>query len=126
MQYAKATPGPDVVEAANGERLESWKEIAAHLRHSVRTVKRWEKAEAMPVHRHPHNKLASVYAYRSEIDAWWTMRRTVPTWHREGNNGAPPFVQVAESRIVNRVPCILTAAALVLLFNLLIRLLMSR
>ena len=48
------------VEVANEERLDSWKEIAAHLRHSVRTVKRWERTEAMPVHLHTHNKLSSV------------------------------------------------------------------
>jgi TolB-like protein/Tfp pilus assembly protein PilF len=29
----------------------------------------------MPVHRHQHDKLGSVYAFRSEIDAWWQSRR---------------------------------------------------
>lgn len=29
----------------------------------------------MPVHRHLHDKLGSVYALRSEIDAWWQSRR---------------------------------------------------
>ena len=29
----------------------------------------------MPVHRHLHDKLGSVFAYRSELDAWWGSRR---------------------------------------------------
>ncbi len=54
-----------------GERLESWKEIAAYLKRDVRTVQRWEKSERLPVHRRPHDKLATVYAYKPELDAWW-------------------------------------------------------
>ena len=57
------------------DRLGSWKEIAAYLRRDVSTVQRWEKREGMPVHRHLHGKLGSVYAFRSEIDAWWESRR---------------------------------------------------
>lgn len=57
------------------ERLESWKEIAAYLKRDVRTVQRWEKSEDLPVYRHMHGKLGSVYAYRTEVDAWWNNRR---------------------------------------------------
>lgn len=53
------------------ERLNSWKEIAAHLKVSVRTAERWEKTERLPAHRHKHASLSSVFAYRSELDAWW-------------------------------------------------------
>lgn len=52
------------------DRLDSWKEIAAYLNRSVRTVRRWEATEGLPVHRHMHRSLGSVYAHRSEIDAW--------------------------------------------------------
>ncbi|HUM12804.1 MAG TPA: DNA-binding protein [Myxococcaceae bacterium] len=52
------------------ERLDSWKEIAAYLRRDVTTVQRWEKREGMPVHRHIHDRLGSVYAFRAELDAW--------------------------------------------------------
>ncbi|ABC82669.1 PD40 domain-containing protein [Anaeromyxobacter dehalogenans] len=52
------------------DRLESWKEIAAYLRRDVTTVQRWERREGMPVHRHLHDKLGSVYAFRSDLDAW--------------------------------------------------------
>ena len=53
--------------------LESWKGIAAYLSRDERTVRRWEKREGLPVHRHVHQKQATVYAYRSELEAW---RRT--------------------------------------------------
>jgi Tol biopolymer transport system component len=56
------------------DRLDSWKEIAAYLKRDVTTVQRWEKREGMPVHRHVHDKLGSVWARRSELDAW-TRRR---------------------------------------------------
>lgn len=51
-------------------RLDSWKEVALHLGRDVRTVQRWEKSERLPVHRHIHSKNGSVYAFRSELDAW--------------------------------------------------------
>jgi tetratricopeptide (TPR) repeat protein len=53
-----------------GDRLDSWKDIAGYLQRDVSTVQRWEKREAMPVHRHVHDKLGSVYAFRSELDVW--------------------------------------------------------
>src|SRR5215467_6514366 len=53
-----------------GDRLDSWKEIAAYLKRDERTVRRWEK-EGLPVRRKVHKKQASVFAYRDEIDAWW-------------------------------------------------------
>jgi hypothetical protein len=55
--------------------LESWKEIAVYLKRGVRTVRRWEKEDGLPVHRHAHKKLGTVYAYRSELDAWRRSRR---------------------------------------------------
>jgi Tol biopolymer transport system component len=57
-----------------GDRLDSWKEIASYLKRSVRTVTRWEQDEALPVHRHLHNKTGTVYAYKAELDAWSTSR----------------------------------------------------
>jgi Tol biopolymer transport system component len=52
------------------DRLDSWKEIAAYLGRDVTTVQRWEKREGMPVHRHLHDRVGSVYASREELDAW--------------------------------------------------------
>jgi TolB-like protein len=56
--------------ASAADRLDSWKQIAAYLKRGVRTVRRWERDEGLPVHRHVHRVLGSVYAFRSEIDAW--------------------------------------------------------
>lgn len=66
------------VEPTSRDCLESWKEIAAYLRRDVKTVQRWEKREGMPVHRHLHDKMGSVYAFRTELDAW-TQDRRLPT-----------------------------------------------
>ncbi len=52
------------------DRLDSWKEIALYLNRDVRTVRRWEKDQGLPVRRHQHQKGASVFAYKSEIDTW--------------------------------------------------------
>ena len=58
-----------------GDRLHSWKEIADYLKRNVRTVQRWEKEEALPVRRLFHRKRSSVYASKSQLDAWWSGRR---------------------------------------------------
>jgi Tol biopolymer transport system component len=57
------------------ERLGSWKAIAAYLQRDITTAQRWERLEGMPVHRHLHAKRGSVYAFRSELDAWQQNRR---------------------------------------------------
>jgi Tol biopolymer transport system component len=66
------------VGTAPEDRLNSWKEIAAYLRRDVTTAQRWEKREGMPVHRHLHDKLGSVYAFRSELDDWARGRNLSP------------------------------------------------
>ena len=68
-------------------RLDSWKEIASYLERTVVTVQRWEKKEGLPVHRHLHDKQATVYASRSEIDIWLENRGRIlengrPGWFR--------------------------------------------
>lgn len=57
-------------------RLDSWKEIAAYFSRSARCVHRWERLEAVPVHRHRHHRGSSVYAYRFELAAWRDTSRT--------------------------------------------------
>jgi serine/threonine-protein kinase len=59
------------------DRLDSWKEIAAYLNRSERTVRRWEESEELPVHRLQHDKRGSVDAYARELDAWRASRRLV-------------------------------------------------
>ena len=55
-------------------RLDSWKKIASYLKRDVSTAQRWERREGMPVHCHLHDKLGSVFAFRSELGAWWESR----------------------------------------------------
>jgi hypothetical protein len=55
---------------ASVQRLDSWKEIAGYLKRGERTVRRWEQLEGLPVHRLPHARRSSVYAYPEELDAW--------------------------------------------------------
>jgi hypothetical protein len=66
---------------AASDCLDSWKEIAAHLKRTVRTVQRWERHEGLPIHRHRHLRVSSVYASKSEIDVWWN-RQSVPVARR--------------------------------------------
>jgi Tol biopolymer transport system component len=70
-------------------RLDSWKKIASYLKRDVSTVQRWERREAMPVHRHLHDKLGSVFAYRSELDSWWISRRARLAQESPGENEPP-------------------------------------
>src|SRR5262245_18389065 len=65
-----APPGKGPPQHTRDDRLDSWKEIAAHLRRDESTVRRWEK-DGLPVHRHRHKVRAAVFAYKSELDAWW-------------------------------------------------------
>jgi Tol biopolymer transport system component len=71
------------------DRLDSWKEIAAYLNRDVTTVQRWEKREGMPVHRHVHDRVGSVYAFRTDLDAW-TRSRNLPAALRNGNDASSP------------------------------------
>jgi hypothetical protein len=58
--------------ATNGRpaQLSGWKEIAAYLGRSVRTVQRWEKDFGLPVRRFGLSRPESVFALPREIEAW--------------------------------------------------------
>src|SRR5436309_15356062 len=81
------SPGTPGSVKSSEDRLDSWKEIAAHLKRDVTTVQRWEKREGMPVHRHLHDRMGSVYASRTELDAW-VRSRNLRT-EQESENKAP-------------------------------------
>lgn len=51
-------------------RLDSWKEIASFFARDERTVRRWEKEQALPVHRIPGGAKGRVFAYESELRVW--------------------------------------------------------
>jgi hypothetical protein len=55
--------------AAEHDRLNGWKDIAAFLRRSVRTVQRWERDYGWPLRRQgPDGEL--IFAYPRELEAW--------------------------------------------------------
>src|SRR5271154_700694 len=56
--------------AESTRSLVSWKEIAAFLNRSERTVKRWERERGLPVHRVPGGERGSVFAYPGELADW--------------------------------------------------------
>jgi TolB-like protein/Tfp pilus assembly protein PilF len=75
MEHVKPEDPSATAGHSAADRLDSWKEIAAYLKRQTRTVRRWEATEALPVHRHLHRRRATIYAYKTEIDAWWSNRR---------------------------------------------------
>jgi Tol biopolymer transport system component len=101
------------------DRLDSWKEIAAYLKRDVTTVQRWEKREGMPVHRHLHDRMGSVYASRDELDAW-VRSRNLPTAQENGtetprpNPSAPQGTTISSSRNRLRLVWMLTAVVIAL------------
>ena len=74
--------------AKDDNRLNSWKEIAAALNREVRTVQMWEKQEGLPIHRHFHSRRSTVFAFRTEIEAW--ARRRTET-RIPAPKSAPPY-----------------------------------
>ena len=77
--FAVPPAGVESGPTVSDQRLDSWKDIAAYLKRDVSTVQRWEKREGMPVHRHQHDKLGSVYAFPAELDEWARSRRPAET-----------------------------------------------
>jgi len=75
MKDSPPVSSPEPSDRSAEAPLDSWKEIAAHVKRDVSTVQRWEKREGMPVHRHVHDKRGSVYAFSSELDAWLQSRK---------------------------------------------------
>lgn len=75
------------------DRLDSWKAIAIYLKRDVRTVQRWEATEGLPIHRHQHSKYGSVYAYQSEIEAWWKARPMASRLRQPDAGRSPKLAQ---------------------------------
>jgi Tfp pilus assembly protein PilF len=88
------------------ERLDSWKEIAAYLGRSERTVRRWEDKEGLPVHRLHHDKRGSVYAFAAELDAWRDSRSQLL-------DAAGPDVPVPAAVAGRRTPWMVIASLVV-------------
>jgi Tol biopolymer transport system component len=110
-------PSPGVLPSLRPpeDRLDSWKEIAAYLNRDVTTVQRWEKREGMPVHRHLHDRMGSVYAYRAELDAW-AQSRNIRAAPEKGDDALSPNASVvpprsAASTFLTKWPFLLALAA---------------
>jgi hypothetical protein len=67
--------------------LSSWKEIAAYVGRSIRTVQRWERELGLPVHR-PNGKTDGVViALPAELDGWVKAMPTTSHFLNEDGNG---------------------------------------
>jgi Tol biopolymer transport system component len=100
------SPGtPPSVRPPEG-RLDSWKEIAAYLNRDVTTVQRWEKREGMPIHRHLHDRMGSIYAFRADLDTWAHGRNLQAAQENEREVSSPnppaPLPRPAKSRFLTR------------------------
>jgi tetratricopeptide (TPR) repeat protein len=91
--------------SASPDRLDSWKEIASYFKREVRTVQLWEKKEGLPVHRHFHKQLGSVFAFRSEIEEWGqqvSRKGLTGEQNAQGVTTVPVAVAI-ENRVIIRV-----------------------
>jgi len=61
---------PNPRDKGNLGSLNSWKEISAYLDRGVRTVQRWERELALPIHRIGRGPKSPVHAFPSELQAW--------------------------------------------------------
>jgi Tol biopolymer transport system component len=95
----------------SNERLESWKEIAAYLKKGVRTVQRWERAEGLPVRRLGQDRTGFVFAYKSELDAWWLVQSRGNALQPESNASAQ-FTKTRTRWYLAAILPIMTAAVL--------------
>ena len=111
---------PSARDAAKGDRLDSWKEIAAYLKRDVRTVQRWERHESLPVHRHLHDERSTAYAYSREIDAWLADRSRHEQEASSSATAAGPAHAPGASSSPRRSSTFLIAAALVCILTLVI------
>src|SRR5215469_9082586 len=92
MPDTPSAPGQLTEPPPEESRLESWGEIAAYLRRDIRTVQRWERLHGLPVRRLKIGKQGQVYAYKSELDAWFRGRQ--PDAEEISSNGdthTPPY-----------------------------------
>jgi hypothetical protein len=75
------------------DHLAGWKEIAAYLGKSVRTVQRWERDYGLPVHR-VAGATDIIFSSRFEIERWKRLP-AVRSAASANQDGALPTVEVA-------------------------------
>jgi Tol biopolymer transport system component len=96
---------------AGRERLDSWKQIAAYLNKSERTVRRWQETENLPVYKHQHQQRGSVWAYPEELRAWLAARTLQP------ESGDNPSLAPRQNRIWLAALIAVTVGLLFVLFR---------
>lgn len=124
----------DIQGPNNGnDRLNGWKEIAAHLGKSVRTVQRWEHTLGLPVRRISTSGGEIIFALRSELDQWQLdtpepettqedgvalpTAENAATSHVPSQQSAPPAVEPAKPQLSwPRLALSVVAVGLVLAF----------
>jgi tetratricopeptide (TPR) repeat protein len=67
-------------------RLDSWKDIARFFERDERTVRRWEKENALPVHRVPGGAKGRVFAYESELRRWLSTPQAASSTAKESES----------------------------------------
>jgi predicted Zn-dependent protease len=60
----------EVAVIADDQRLDGWKSIANFLGRERTTAFRWASERGLPIHRVPGGRTGTVYALRSELEAW--------------------------------------------------------
>lgn len=83
---------PELDTRRAGDLLEGWKAIGDYLNKTERTVQRWEKTKALPIRRlkpEQPDEQPRVFAYKSELDAWWQERLTTKTDKEEDDESGP-------------------------------------
>jgi hypothetical protein len=97
---------------SKGDLLRSWKEIASYLGVDARTCHRWESDRGMPVHRAENGqKRSPIFAYKSELDAWF--KETFKNSHAQEEPGAaaPPAGRRLPWAVIGAA-CLIAAGAL--------------
>ena len=81
--------------------LSSWKEIAQFFGKGVRTVQRWEKTLALPIHRPPGAPSNVVLARTSDLEAWMhhgpAERALAGTGDGSSSNASTGLVEIISS-----------------------------
>ncbi|MGB8012642.1 MAG: tetratricopeptide repeat protein [Terriglobales bacterium] len=89
--------GESSARQISNHRLDSWKEIAGFFDRDERTVRRWEKERALPIHRVPGGGRGGVFAYTDELREWLKGRASELEASESG-----PIPVLAESEEIER------------------------
>ena len=96
------------------DRLHSWKEIAAFLGRTIRTVQRWEQHDGLPLRRGGPGRRGAVVASKREIGEWWERRRlSVQGDDETGNSAAATGRPTVRARGLLLAVCLVTLIVVV-------------